>query len=338
MSRITDVQHTIMAAVGGMNVTRTVEGRERYSVNVRHARELRDEPEAIGRILVAAPLGAQIPLTQVADIRFAAGPPMIKSENGLLNSVVFVDVHDRDIGATWAGGTGATVLKRIAAPMVGGMASAMLLTLPVVPVLYSLWRERGLRPGGEVPSRNPDRRGDQSSPQKTSRAPGNGDEAMKNATTRIVPRIACLLVVALPHAGGAQTTDQDAVVRVIDAFHSALARGDSTTALAQLAEDVAILESGGTETLQQYRSGHLRGDMRFAQAVARERGEVSVTVVGDVAWAHSTSVTTGRMGDREIDAQGVELMVLTRIGGRWLIRAIHWSSRPRAPGGGPTDG
>ena len=161
---------------------------------------------------------------------------------------------------------------------------------------------------------------------------------MKNATTRIVPRIACLLVVALPHAGGAQTTDQDAVVRVIDAFHSALARGDSTTALAQLAEDVAILESGGSETLQQYRSGHLHGDMRFAQAVARERGEVSVTVVGDVAWAHSTSVTTGRMGDREIDAQGVELMVLTRVGGRWLIRAIHWSSRPRAPGGGPNDG
>jgi len=96
---MTDVQHTIMAAVGGMNVTRTVEGWERYSVNVRHARELRDEPEAIGRILVAAPLGAQIPLTQVANIRFAAGPPMIKSENGLLNSVVFVDVRDRDIGS-----------------------------------------------------------------------------------------------------------------------------------------------------------------------------------------------------------------------------------------------
>jgi copper/silver efflux system protein len=301
-----DVQHTIMAAVGGVNVTRTVEGRERYSVNVRYARELRDDPEAIGRVLVATPMGAQVPLAQLADIRFAGGPPMIKSENGLLNSIVYVDVRERDIGSyvtdarrllderltlpeayriewsgqfeamerasrtlrvvvpitltiiflllylnfrsvteslivmlsvpfalvgsvwllwaldynmsvavwvglialagvaaeiavvllvyldeayhrydkegrlrnrselfdairegagervrpvlmtsmsiilgllpiMWGGGTGAALMKRIAAPMVGGMLSATLLTLLVVPVLYSLWRERGLR-------------------------------------------------------------------------------------------------------------------------------------------------------------------------------------------------
>ncbi|MEX2468052.1 MAG: CusA/CzcA family heavy metal efflux RND transporter [Gemmatimonadota bacterium] len=301
-----DVQNTVMAGVGGMNVTRTVEGRERYSVNVRYARELRDDPEAIGRILVATPVGAQVPLAQLADIRFAAGPPMIKSENGLLNSVVFVDVRDRDIGGyvaearqllderlelptgyriewsgqfeameranrtlrvvvpitlaiiflllyinfrsvteslivmlsvpfalvgsvwllwaldynlsvavwvglialagvaaeiavillvyldeayrrheqadrlrsrselfdairegagervrpvlmtatavtagllpiMWGGGTGSTVMKRVAAPMVGGMVSATVLTLLVVPVLYSLWKEWGLR-------------------------------------------------------------------------------------------------------------------------------------------------------------------------------------------------
>jgi Cu(I)/Ag(I) efflux system membrane protein CusA/SilA len=303
---MTGVQQVIMAAVGGMNVTRTVEGREGYSVNVRYARELRDDPDAIGRILVATPMGAQVPLGQLADIRFAGGPPMIKSENGLLNSVVFVDVRDRDIGGyvaaarrllderltlptgyriewsgqfeameranrtlrvvvpitlaiiflllyvnfrsvteslivmlsvpfalvgsfwllwaldynlsvavwvglialagvaaeiavvllvyldeayhrheregtlrnrselfdairegagervrpvlmtatavtagllpiMWGGGTGATVMKRVAAPMVGGMISATVLTLLVVPVLYSLWRERGLR-------------------------------------------------------------------------------------------------------------------------------------------------------------------------------------------------
>jgi Cu(I)/Ag(I) efflux system membrane protein CusA/SilA len=94
-----EVQHTVMAGVGGVNVTRTIEGRERYSVNVRYARELRDDPEAIGRILVGTPVGAQVPLAQLADIRFAAGPPMIKSENGLLNSIVFVDVRDRDIGS-----------------------------------------------------------------------------------------------------------------------------------------------------------------------------------------------------------------------------------------------
>ncbi len=93
-----DVQHTIMTAVGGMNVTRTVEGRERHSVNVRYARELRDDPESIGRILVATPSGAQVPLAQLAELRFVGGPPMIKSENALLNSLVFVDVRGRDIG------------------------------------------------------------------------------------------------------------------------------------------------------------------------------------------------------------------------------------------------
>ncbi|MBT8335467.1 MAG: CusA/CzcA family heavy metal efflux RND transporter [Gemmatimonadetes bacterium] len=95
---MTDVQHTIMTAVGGMNVTRTIEGRERYTVNVRYARELRSGTDAIGRVLVATPTGAQVPLGQLADIRFAGGPPMIKSENALLNSLVYVDVRGRDIG------------------------------------------------------------------------------------------------------------------------------------------------------------------------------------------------------------------------------------------------
>lgn len=69
--------------------------------------------------------------------------------------------------------------------------------------------------------------------------------------------------------------------------------------------------------------------MRYAQAVNRERGEIEVTVVGDAAWAHSTNVTTGQMGDREIDSQGAELVVLARRDGRWLMEAIHGSSRAR---------
>jgi Cu(I)/Ag(I) efflux system membrane protein CusA/SilA len=93
-----DVQHTVMAAVGGTNVTQTVEGRERYSVNVRYARELRNDPDAIGRVLIATPDGAQVPLAQLAVIRFAGGPPMIKSENARLNSLVYVDVRGRDVG------------------------------------------------------------------------------------------------------------------------------------------------------------------------------------------------------------------------------------------------
>jgi ketosteroid isomerase-like protein len=69
--------------------------------------------------------------------------------------------------------------------------------------------------------------------------------------------------------------------------------------------------------------------MRFAQAVPRERGDIDVRIVGDVAWASSTSLTQGRMGDREINSQGAELVVLVRDGGSWKISAIHWSSRSR---------
>ena len=119
------------------------------------------------------------------------------------------------------------------------------------------------------------------------------------------------------------------VAAVIDAYHEALAAGDSVTALDHLAPDVTILESGGVEDKEHYRSGHLAGDMRFAQAVPRERGEIQVTILGDVAWAYSTSITQGRLGDRDINSQGAELMVLAREGGAWKIKAIHWSSRQR---------
>jgi len=96
---VEDVQRTIMASVGGVDATRTVEGRERYTVNVRYARGLRDDPEAIARVLVPTPVGPQVALGELARIRFSQGPPMIKSENARLNSIVFVDVRGRDIGS-----------------------------------------------------------------------------------------------------------------------------------------------------------------------------------------------------------------------------------------------
>jgi Cu(I)/Ag(I) efflux system membrane protein CusA/SilA len=77
-----DVQDVIQSAVGGMTVTTTVEGLERYPLNVRYARELRDDIPSLKRVLVATPAGAQIPLGQLADIRITPGPPMIRSENG----------------------------------------------------------------------------------------------------------------------------------------------------------------------------------------------------------------------------------------------------------------
>ncbi len=91
-----DVQRVVASAIGGMDVTETVEGRERYPVNVRYARELRDDPDALSRILIATPSGAQIPIGQVADIVFRTGPPMVRSEDGRLVGFVFVDT-DRPI-------------------------------------------------------------------------------------------------------------------------------------------------------------------------------------------------------------------------------------------------
>jgi ketosteroid isomerase-like protein len=122
---------------------------------------------------------------------------------------------------------------------------------------------------------------------------------------------------------------EDQVVAVVDAFHAALSAGDSVAALSHLADDVRILESGRVEDKEHYRSGHLAGDMRFAGAVPPVRSEIEVTLMDDVAWAHSTSVRQGRIGDREIDSQGAELVVLAREGGTWKIKAIHWSSRQR---------
>ncbi|GIW76103.1 MAG: cation efflux system protein CusA [Phycisphaerae bacterium] len=93
-----DVQDVIMSALGGMNVTWTVEGLERYPVNVRYPHELRDNIDSIRQILVAAPSGAQMPLGQLVDIRVHKGPPMIKSENARLTSWVFVDIAGIDVG------------------------------------------------------------------------------------------------------------------------------------------------------------------------------------------------------------------------------------------------
>jgi Cu(I)/Ag(I) efflux system membrane protein CusA/SilA len=93
-----DVQDIILTAVGGMNVTQTVEGLERYPVNIRYGSELRDSPEKLRRILVPTPTGAQVPITQLADIRIIKGPPGIKSENARNNAWIYVDLTGIDVG------------------------------------------------------------------------------------------------------------------------------------------------------------------------------------------------------------------------------------------------
>ncbi len=93
-----DVQDVIQSAIGGMNVTETVEGLERYPVNLRYPRSLRGDLESLKRVLVPTPVGNQIPLEMLADIRYDRGPPVIKSEDARPNAWIYVDLSTSDIG------------------------------------------------------------------------------------------------------------------------------------------------------------------------------------------------------------------------------------------------
>ena len=88
------IDTVVLAAVGGMEVSETIEGRERYSILLRYSRDYRDNLEALERVLIPTPTGAQIPITQVTDIVFRTGPPMVRSEDGQLVGFVFVDVQE----------------------------------------------------------------------------------------------------------------------------------------------------------------------------------------------------------------------------------------------------
>ncbi len=93
-----DVAEVIQSAIGGMNITWTIEGLERYPVNLRYPRELRDNLESLKRVLIPTPSGAQIPLSLVAELELKRGPPSIKSEDARPNAWVYVDIKGDDIG------------------------------------------------------------------------------------------------------------------------------------------------------------------------------------------------------------------------------------------------
>ena len=96
---ISDINQIVAAAIGGINVTQTVEGLERYPVNIRFPREQRDDLQKLRELPVVTPTGAQVPLAQVAEVVIVDGPPMLKSENARLNGWTFVDIRGRDLGS-----------------------------------------------------------------------------------------------------------------------------------------------------------------------------------------------------------------------------------------------
>lgn len=141
--------------------------------------------------------------------------------------------------------------------------------------------------------------------------------------------IMALFVATVP-ISAQQATDsarEAEVVSVVEAFHAALAAGDSLAALEQLHPDLLVFESGHAESLSEYRSGHLSADMGFAGATRREVTDQNVVLRGDVAMYTSVTSTTGTWREREIDATGAETMVLVRTAEGWRIRHIHWSSQ-----------
>ncbi|MGH9761552.1 MAG: efflux RND transporter permease subunit, partial [Blastocatellia bacterium] len=91
-----DVEDVIESAIGGKNISQTIEGRERYPIDVRYTRDFRGDLETLGRVLVPTPTGAQIPISMLADIHYSMGPPMIRDEEGQLTGYVFVDVTATD--------------------------------------------------------------------------------------------------------------------------------------------------------------------------------------------------------------------------------------------------
>jgi copper/silver efflux system protein len=93
-----DIQDVIKTAIGGMNVTTTIQGLERYPVNVRYPRGLRDDMSKLKRVLIPTPRGEHIPMAQVAKISIKKGPPVIKTENARLNAWVYIDLKDIDVG------------------------------------------------------------------------------------------------------------------------------------------------------------------------------------------------------------------------------------------------
>lgn len=161
---------------------------------------------------------------------------------------------------------------------------------------------------------------------------------MRIVNVALLSSVAALLlcpatVVAQAPGGGSGVTkdrsDTAAVAAVVRGFHEALARGDSVAALALLAPGATILESGGAESVAEYRGHHLPADIEFARAVPATRSAPTIATNGDVAWVTSTSATQGTFRDRPVNATGAELMVLERSAGGWRIVAIHWSSRRR---------
>jgi ketosteroid isomerase-like protein len=139
------------------------------------------------------------------------------------------------------------------------------------------------------------------------------------------------LLIAGPLFAQSPTDDSARVVAVVEEFHRAITKGDQAVVMRLFAEDALMMEAGGIETRAQYLKDHLPADAEFEKTVSTKRSPIRAVVVGDAAWATSTSEFAGTFQGRAVDSIGTELIVLSRASGGWAIRAIAWTGRARRP-------
>lgn len=140
--------------------------------------------------------------------------------------------------------------------------------------------------------------------------------------------ILCLtLVTARTGRSESSAADTSAISAVVDAFHQALASGDSKRVMSLLAPDALVVEAGTVQTRAEYESEHLAEDIAFAGALPGKQTSRKVQEVGEAAWVTSTFRVTGKFHEQAIDNRAAETAVLTRTADGWRIRALHWSSQ-----------
>ena len=148
----------------------------------------------------------------------------------------------------------------------------------------------------------------------------------RNAGRLLLLTLLWLPACASPPAGANANAD---VMAALDSFYAAIKSGDAPQAMAVVAPDAMFVESGKLETRAEYEMNHLPSDIAFERQVTGRRDPVQVTVAGDTAWVIASTVYDGTFDGSPVSFVSSQLAVLTRQDDRWLIRSVHWSSRPQ---------
>jgi ketosteroid isomerase-like protein len=152
----------------------------------------------------------------------------------------------------------------------------------------------------------------------------NSEEFLKSSSVIVV-----VLALGLTACASSSPLEAEGEVRAsLEAFYGAIKRGDGAGAMALVAPDAVFVEMGRLETRDEYEKNHLPADIGFEKQVDGTRSPWQVTVEGNTAWAIATTDYDGAFDGRPVSFVSSQLAVLSREDGRWLIRSIHWSSRP----------